>query len=195
MSALSKSVASIVVVLVVATAACSAGPGTEPEGQSSQDLLCSVHGPCPTPPGPTLAQCATALPTCYWNPELGQSSWASATPDDITDPPAAAAWIAELESAGCETPGFMDWSYFHLSDGTVFPSGGLAVTRCPVSVLDLAPPPTSSAAGYGLDGWSSLEILCNACISPAPKGWVNLGWDVPEDRPGGCKAGSCSSLQ
>jgi hypothetical protein len=171
--------------------ACSAGPGSsEPEGKASDALLCSVHGPCPTPPAPPPAEpayCKTVDPRCSWTDPLGSLGWSDV---DAPDYPGTAtrddAFIAAMQNAGCVAPGYLQWPAYTSSTGVAVDQGGGLVAVCPGAILSTPAP----------DGnWADYLLPCDACLPPAGTGWVNILWHPGPQWSGGCKNGSCSAPQ
>jgi hypothetical protein len=176
---------------VLLLAACSAAPLGERTGEDNEPLVacgayqtreCSDTGPTGKPICSCEDACAQSMPQC----SARQISWLQATP--AGNLPETSAWITSLENAGCETPqglAFID------ADGL---KSGLVVTVCPVSVTQQPLPYIFPQLSLAQTTWPNVELGCNACIPPAPAGWVNLAWDPENDSPSGCKAATCGGL-
>ncbi len=184
----------VLAALVPLATAC--GSPTESEGPSessqdalSKDLVCPVNS--------TLPQCKPAIsPACYAEiPECtrGAGSWEAGTPQGLTPTSQAedAAWISALMAAGCTPP------------TTLTPNVNagieLFVTTCPVAPAQLPPLPPDLVAYDGFAGtltYGELQLGCNACfLTLPPAGTFRFAWFPFADRPGGCKMGSCASVQ
>jgi hypothetical protein len=118
-------------------------------------------------------------------------SWAAATPQGLNAETQAedAAWIAALEALKCTTPE----AFIPDINGNDLIT--LYVTTCPVTVSQLPPLPTDLYYYDGASSYEQLELGCNACfLTPAPAADFRFAWFPLADRPGGCKMGSCSSI-
>lgn len=158
-------------------AACSGAPD-DPAAATATSALVGPAAPSGTDGGDDGGDNECSLGQgCSVTPD--PDGWAhAAVPANRIFASAINPWITELQQAGCSTPAvFTARSRFHFW-----------VQTCPESVSSIpVPPPWGS--------FSRLVIPCNACVPPAPPGYVNIGWLAPPyPPPSGCKEGGCTGL-